>query len=380
MTRRLMVMAAGTGGHIMPGLAVAEEMRGRGWIVTWLGTTTGMENRLVPARGITLDTIGFGGLRGKGLWYAMTGGVRMLNAMRQSLSILRARKPDAVLGMGGYVTVPGGLMASVANVPLIIHNADAAMLLSNRILAPVADRMSFGFASSAAKKYGKRAEVTGNPVRADIARLPAPDQRFTNRSGPLRLLVVGGSLGARPLNRTVPSAIARMAVEKRPIVVHQTGANELDSVRNDYAANGGDAQRVECVAFIDDMASRYAEADIVLCRAGAITVAELAAAGVPSILVPLMLSTTSHQRDNAMHMAEGNAAIHLPQAEMTPDSLAQRLSGLERGQLLAMASSARALGRPDATRRVADVCERIARRANGATAAPAPAANESKAP
>ena len=271
-------------------------------------------------------------------------------------------------------------MASVVNVPLIIHNADAAMLLSNRILAPVADRMSFGFASSAATKYGKRAEVTGNPVRADIARLPAPDQRFTNRSGPLRLLVVGGSLGARPLNRTVPSAIARMAVEKRPIVVHQTGANELDSVRNDYAANGGDAQRVECVAFIDDMASRYAQADIVLCRAGAITVAELAAAGVPSILVPLMLSTTSHQRDNAMHMAEGNAAIHLPQAEMTPESLAQRLSGLDRGQLLAMASNARALGRPDATRRVADVCERIARRANGATAAPATAANESKAP
>ena len=380
MTRRLMVMAAGTGGHIMPGLAVAEEMRGRGWIVTWLGTTTGMENRLVPARGITLDTIGFGGLRGKGLWYAMTGGVRMLNAMRQSLSILRARKPDAVLGMGGYVTVPGGLMASVVNVPLIIHNADAAMLLSNRILAPVADRMSFGFASSAAKKYGKRAEVTGNPVRADIALLPAPEQRFTKRSGPLRLLVVGGSLGARPLNRAVPSAIARMAVEQRPIVVHQTGANELDSVRNDYASNGVDAQRVECVAFIDDMAARYAEADIVLCRAGAITVAELAAAGVPSILVPLMLSTTSHQRDNAMHMAEGNAAIHLPQAEMTPDSLAQRLSGLERGQLLAMASSARALGRPDATRRVADVCERIARPANGATAAPTTAANESKAP
>ena len=375
MTRSLMVMAAGTGGHIMPGLAVAEEMRGRGWTVTWLGTTAGMENRLVPARGIALDTIGFGGLRGKGLWYAMTGGVRMLNAMRQSLSIMRARKPDAVLGMGGYVTVPAGLMASVVNIPLIIHNADAAMLLSNRILAPVADRMSFGFASNAVKKYGKRAEVTGNPVRADIAALAAPEQRFANRSGPLRLLVVGGSLGARPLNRTLPSAIARIAAAKRPIVVHQTGADELDSVRKDYATNGIDPNLVECVAFIDDMASRYAEADIVLCRAGAITVAELAAAGVPSILVPLMLSTTSHQRDNAVHMAEGDAAIHLPQAEMTPELLAQRLSGLDRGQLLAMATNARALGRPDATRRVADVCERLVARANEVNAA-----NETKTP
>ncbi len=357
MTRSLMVMAAGTGGHIMPGLAVAEEMRGRGWTVTWLGTTTGMENRLVPERGIALDTIGFTGLRGKGLWYAMTGGFRLLDAMRECFSILKRRKPDAVLGMGGYATVPGGLMASVANVPLVIHNADAAMLLSNRILGPVADRLTFGFASSAAKKYGKYAEVTGNPVRGSIAALPAPAERYAGRSGPLKLLVIGGSLGARPLNRTVPSAIAKMPAATRPIVIHQTGPNELDSVKADYAANGVDA---EVVPFIDDMAARYAECDVVLCRAGAITVAELAAAGVPSILVPLMLSTTSHQRDNAVHMAEGNAAFHLPQAEMTPESLAARLAGLDRAQLVAMAAGARALGRPDATQRVADVCERLA--------------------
>ena len=360
MTRSLMVMAAGTGGHIMPGLAVAEEMRGRGWTVTWLGTATGMENRLVPARDFALDTIGFSGLRGKGLWYAMTGGIRLLNAMRQCLSILKARKPDAVLGMGGYATVPGGLMASVVNVPLIIHNADAAMLLSNRILAPVADRLTFGFASNAAKKYGKRAEVTGNPVRRSIASLPPPAERYAGRSGPLRLLVVGGSLGARPLNRSVPSAIARMTPAQRPIVVHQTGPNELDSVKADYAANGIDA---EVVAFIDDMASRYAEADLVLCRAGAITVAELAAAGVPAILVPLVLSTTSHQRDNAIHMADANAAIHLPQADMTPESLATRLASLDRMHLVAMATSARGLGTPDATLRVADVCERLAKKA-----------------
>ena len=342
MSRSLMVMAAGTGGHIMPGLAVAEEMRGRGWTVTWLGTTTGMENQLVPARGIPLDVIGFSGLRGKGLWYAMTGGFRMLNAMRQSLAILRRRKPDAVLGMGGYATVPGGLMASITSIPLVIHNADAALLLSNRILAPIADRISFGFASPAASKYGKRAEVTGNPVRTDIAALPAPDQRFDGRTGPLRLLVIGGSLGARPLNRMVPDAIARIDPAQRPRVVHQTGAAELDSVRAAYAAAG-------------------VEAEVILCRAGAITVAELAAAGVASILVPLTLSTTSHQRDNAIFMHAAKAAIHLPQPEMKADSLARLLAGLDRTRLLTMANNARALGRPDATRRVAELCERMAK-------------------
>ena len=359
MSRSLMVMAAGTGGHIMPGLAVAEEMLGRGWTVTWLGTTTGMENRLVPARGIPLDVIGFSGLRGKGLWHAMTGGVRLLNAMRQSFAILRRRKPDAVLGMGGYATVPGGLMASVANVPIIIHNADAGLLLSNRILAPVADRISFGFASPASKKYGARVEVTGNPVRAEIAALPAPDQRFSGRSGPLRVLIVGGSLGARPLNRTMPDAVAKIDVDRRPLIVHQTGPNELDNVRAAYAVAGIDA---EVVAFIDNMAAHYSTADLVVCRAGAITVAELAAAGVPSILVPLMLSTTSHQRDNAIFMDDGGAAIHLPQSEMTAESLAQLLSGLDRTRLVAMANSARVLGRPDATRRVAELCERTAKK------------------
>ena len=359
MSRSLMVMAAGTGGHIMPGLAVADELRGRGWNVTWLGTETGMENRLVPAHGIALDRIGFSGLRGKGLWYAMTGGIRMLNAMRQSLSILRRRKPDAVLGMGGYATVPGGLMAGIANVPLIIHNADATMLLSNRILAPIADCITFGFASLAAKKQGRRAHVTGNPVRAEIAGVPVPDARFRGRSGPLALLVIGGSLGARPLNRVLPDAIAKLDPAERPAIVHQTGAAEADSVRAAYAAAGIAA---EVLPFIDDMPARYARADVVLCRAGAITVAELAAAGVGSILVPLTLSTTSHQRDNAAYMHEGNAAIHLPQPEMSAESLAQLLRTLDRPRLLAMANKARALARPDATRQVADLCERVAKK------------------
>ena len=359
MSRTLMVMAAGTGGHIMPGLAVANELRGRGWNITWLGTETGMENTLVPKQGIPLDRIGFSGLRGKGLLYALTGGVRLLLAMRECWRILKARKPDAVLGMGGYATVPGGLMASLRDIPLIIHNADATMLLSNRILAPVADRLTFGFASIAAQKYGVRAHVTGNPVRTEIGALPVPELRFQDREGPLQLLVVGGSLGAQVLNRVLPQALGRLAPGERPAVVHQTGAKEAAAVSAAYQAAGVAA---EVVPFIDDMRARYADADVVLCRAGAITVAELAAAGVASILVPLTVSTTSHQRDNAAYMHDAGAAIHLPQSDMTPEALAQLLRGLDRKRLLAMAVAARALGEPDATLRVAALCEEMAKR------------------
>jgi UDP-N-acetylglucosamine--N-acetylmuramyl-(pentapeptide) pyrophosphoryl-undecaprenol N-acetylglucosamine transferase len=358
MSRTLMVMAAGTGGHIMPGLAVANELRGRGWNVTWLGTNTGMENTLVPKHGIPLDVIGFGGLRGKGMLHALTGGLRLLVAMRQSWRILAARQPDVVLGMGGYGTVPGGMMASLRNIPLIIHNADATLLLSNRLLAPLADCLSFGFASMAAQKYGVRAHVTGNPVRPEIAALPAPELRYRGRSGPLQLLVVGGSLGAQALNRTLPEAMRLLAGGERPMVVQQTGAKEADAVRAAYSAANVQA---EVLPFIDDMPARYAAADVVLCRAGAITVAELAAAGVASILVPLTVSTTSHQRDNAAYMHEAGAAMHLPQPDLTPEALAQLLRGLDRGRLLIMAIAARALAEPDATKRVAALCEEMAK-------------------
>lgn len=359
MSRTLMVMAAGTGGHIMPGLAVANELRGRGWNVTWLGTETGMENSLVPRHGFPLDVIGFSGLRGKGVLHALTGGLKLLRALPQSWRILKQRQPDAVLGMGGYGTVPGGLMASLANIPLIIHNADATLLLSNRLLAPLADCLTFGFASIASKRYGVRAHVTGNPVRTEIAALPAPELRYAGRMGPLRLLVIGGSLGARALNRALPEAIRLIDNDMRPIVVHQAGAKEADAVRAAYAAGNVQA---EVLPFIDDMPARYALADIVLCRAGAITIAEIAAAGVASILVPLTVSTTSHQRDNAVYMHEAGAAIHLPQQELSAESLSQLLRGLHRTRLLAMAAAARAIAQPDATNRVAALCEEMAKR------------------
>jgi UDP-N-acetylglucosamine--N-acetylmuramyl-(pentapeptide) pyrophosphoryl-undecaprenol N-acetylglucosamine transferase len=348
-------MAAGTGGHVMPGLAMAQEMRQRGWSVSWLGTRQGMENRLVPPAGIVLDAIGFSGLRGKGLVHAATGGLRLLVAFWECLRILRARRASAVLGMGGYVCFPGGLMASLLGRPLVLVNADATLLLSNRALMPVADAIAFGFDGPAAHA-DRRALVTGNPVRQAIEALPEPALRFAGREGPLRLLVVGGSLGARVLNQTVPAAIARIEPALRPRVVHQTGAAECEAVRQAYARAGVDAQ---VLPFLDDMPERLAHCDLVLCRAGAITVSELCAAGAAAILVPLVVSTTSHQRDNAAWMAAHEAALHLPQAELEAARLAALLAGLDRPRLLAMAQRARALARPHAAQRLADVIERL---------------------
>lgn len=353
----LVIMAAGTGGHVMPGLAMAHEMRERGWTVSWLGTPKGLENRLVPAAGITLDTIGFSGLRGKGLVHAATGGLRLLVAFWQCLRILRARRASAVLGMGGYVCFPGGLMASLLGRPLVLVNADASLLLSNRWLLPVADAIAFGFDGPAARK-DRRALVTGNPVRASIESLPEPARRLAGRGGPLRLLVVGGSLGARVLNQTVPAALARLAPQQRPQVVHQTGSADVQAVREAYAQAGLQA-RVE--AFLEDMPEQLAACDLVLCRAGAITVSELCAAGLASILVPLVVSTTAHQRDNAAWMADQGAAIHLPQGELDPERLAALLGGLDRPHLLEMATRARALAQPHAAVRLADLIERLAR-------------------
>ena len=357
MTRapHLVIMAAGTGGHIMPGLAVAREVRSRGWTVSWLGTSHGMENRLVPPAGIEMDTIAFSGLRGKGLLHTATGGLRLLKAFWDCLRILRRRGADVVLGMGGYVCFPGGLMASLLSKPLMLVNADAALLLSNKSLLPVADRVAFGFDGPAVKGV-KAGVVTGNPVRAEIELLPEPSERLAGRSGALRLLVVGGSLGAQVLNRTVPQALALMEAGARPWVVHQTGAAQADEVRAAYAAAGLQA---DVRPFIDDMATQLAHCDLVLCRAGAVTVSELCAAGVASMLVPLVVSTTSHQRDNAQWLAGQGAAVHLPQAEFTPEALAQRLQALDREALLAMARRARSLAQPQAAARVADELQRL---------------------
>lgn len=356
MTRHLVIMAAGTGGHVIPGLAVAREMQARGWAVSWLGTEGGMENRLVPPSGIEMDRLSFSGLRGKNLLQTLTGGLRMLKAFWDSARILRRRSADAVLGMGGYVCFPGGLMASLLGKPLMLVNADAGLLLSNKALLPVADRVAFGFDGPAAAKV-KQGMVTGNPVRSEIENMPPPEARFEGRKGPLRMLVVGGSLGAKVLNEMVPAALAQMPVESRPMVMHQTGTAHLDEVRARYATLGVTA---EVQPFIDDMAAYLDICDLIVCRAGAITVSELCAAGVASVLVPLVVSTTAHQKDNAAWMAERGAALHLPQAELTPQTLAETLQKLDREQLLAMAQRAKSLARPQAAAKVADEIERLA--------------------
>jgi UDP-N-acetylglucosamine--N-acetylmuramyl-(pentapeptide) pyrophosphoryl-undecaprenol N-acetylglucosamine transferase len=355
----LVVMAAGTGGHIMPGLAVAREMQRRGWSVSWLGTTHGMENRLVPPSGLPMDTIAFSGLRGNGLLHTMTGGLRLLKAFWDCLRILRRRHADAVLGMGGYVCFPGGLMASLLGKPLMLVNADAALLLSNKSLLPVADKVAFGFEGSALKDV-KQGVLTGNPVRAEVETMTPPAERFAGRSGALKLLVVGGSLGAKVLNETLPKALALMPPEQRPVVTHQTGMAHLDSVTAAYSAAGVQA---ELLPFLDDMPARLADCDLIVCRAGAITVSELCAGGVPSVLVPLIVSTTSHQRDNAQWLAGQQASFHLPQAELTPQKLAEVLGSLHRPGLLAMAIRARNLARPHAAQRVADELEKLAGKA-----------------
>ena len=350
----LVIMAAGTGGHIIPGIAVAREVQRRGWSVSWLGTATGMENKLVPPTQIPLDVLAFSGLRGKGLLHTATGGLRLLKAFWDAARILRRRGASAVLGMGGYVCFPGGMMASLLGKPLMLVNADAGLLLSNKALLPVADRVAFGFDGPAAKV--KNGLVTGNPVRAEIEALPVPAARYAGRSGPLRLLVVGGSLGAQVLNQTLPAALALIPEADRPQVLHQTGAAQLDAVRSAYAAAGIAA---DVRPFIDDMAQQLANCDVIVCRAGAVTVSELCAAGVPSLLVPLVVSTTAHQRDNARHMADHGAALHIDQATLTPASLASHLQALTRPALLAMAEQARALARPHAAARVADELDKL---------------------
>ena len=353
--KHLLVMAAGTGGHVIPGLAVAREMQSRGWSISWLGTPNGMENKLVPPSGIAIDRVAFSGLRGKGLVHTLTGGLRLLGAFWSCLQIIRKRRTTAVLGMGGYVCFPGGLMAALLGRPLVLVNADASLLMSNKVLLPFADRIAFGFDGAAANKV-KHAVVTGNPVRAEIEALPPPAERFDGRSGALRVLVVGGSLGAKALNDCMPQALALIGEAQRPRVTHQTGSANHAAVQAGY---GRVKVQAEVLPFIDDMATRLAECDVIVCRAGAVTVSELCAAGVAAVLVPLIVSTTSHQRDNAQWLAGQGAGIHLPQAELTPRKLADLLAGLTRDALLAMAMKARALARPRAAARVADQIEQL---------------------
>jgi len=353
MSRTVMIMAGGTGGHIMPGLAVADVMRAAGWDVVWLGAKGGMEERLVPPRGYRTAWIRARALRGKGVLSQLLLPANLLVSFWQSARALFRERPDVVLGMGGYVAFPGGMMAALLARPLALHEQNAIAGLANRVLAQVADKVMAAFPNAL-----RGAEWTGNPVRAEIAALDPPKARYAARSGPLNLLVIGGSLGAKALNEAVPAALARMPEAGRPRVVHQAGAQHLESVRAAYAA-----QQVagEVVAFIDDMAARYAQADVVVCRAGAMTVAELAVAGLPGVLIPYPYAVDDHQSANARFLAEQGAALLLPQAELTPQRLAELLGGLDRARLLDMAQKARALGKPDAARVVAERCMELAR-------------------
>lgn len=350
--KTLMVMAGGTGGHIFPGIAVAERLRAHGWRIVWMGNPEGMEARIVPQQGYETAWICFSALRGKGLVRKLLLPFNLLRGFWQALRVLRRVRPDVVLGMGGYVTFPGGMMSALLGRPLVLHEQNSIAGLANRVLAGVADAVLSGFPKALAK-----ARWVGNPVRADIAAVAEPMQRFAGRSGPLRVLVVGGSLGASILNQVVPAALARMRPEQRPVITHQAGARQIDALRKAYENAGVDG---ELLPFIDDMADKYAAADLVICRAGALTVAELAAVGAASLLVPFPYAVDDHQTANARFLAEKGAAYLLPQDELDAERLAGILASLDRQRLLEMATRARQLAKADAAEEVARVCEQLA--------------------
>ncbi|MEZ5609062.1 MAG: undecaprenyldiphospho-muramoylpentapeptide beta-N-acetylglucosaminyltransferase [Rhodocyclaceae bacterium] len=350
--KTLMVMAGGTGGHIFPGIAVAEELRARGWRIVWMGNPDGMEARIVPQRGYETAWVRFGALRGKGLVRKLMLPLNLLSGFWQAWRAIRRTQPDVVLGMGGYITFPGGMMAALLGRPLVLHEQNSVAGLANRVLAKVADRVLSGFPDVLEK-----AEWLGNPVRADITAVLPPAERYAGRSGPLRVLVVGGSLGAAALNEAVPQALARLDPDARPVVVHQAGERQIEALRAAYARVQVEG---ELRPFINDMAAAYAEADLVICRAGALTVAELAAAGVASLLVPFPHAVDDHQTGNARFLADRGAAYLLPQTELSPDRLAGILSSLDRDRLLYMAEHARALAKPLAAVAVAHECADLA--------------------
>jgi UDP-N-acetylglucosamine--N-acetylmuramyl-(pentapeptide) pyrophosphoryl-undecaprenol N-acetylglucosamine transferase len=360
--RTLMVMAGGTGGHVYPALAVADALRARGWDVFWLGTRNGLEARVVPAAGIDMVWVSMAGVRGKSLLKKLLLPLMLLVAFWQSLRAILQRRPDVVLGMGGYTAFPGGMMASLLRRPLVIHEQNSVGGLTNRVLACLADRVLTAFPNVFTHAHDKpipcrrvAAEWVGNPVRADIA--AASKTNRAERSGPLRLLVVGGSLGASALNERVPQALALLPASQRPQVVHQSGRQHLDALRANYAAAG---VKAEVRDYIEDMAAEYQACDFAICRAGAMTVAELACAGVPAVLVPFPFAVDDHQTGNAEFLADAGAAWLIQQTDLSADRLAALIGGLDRAILAAMADKARTLAKPDATRQVADICEVLA--------------------
>jgi len=371
LNRTLMVMAGGTGGHVYPALAVADALRARGWEVFWLGTRTGLEARVVPAAGIEMVWVSMGGMRGKSLLKKLLLPLMLLVAFGQSLRVILQRRPDVVLGMGGYTAFPGGMMASLLNRPLVIHEQNSVGGLTNRVLACLADRVLTAFPQAFKNEMDKpipcrsvATEWVGNPVRSGIAAMAnseRTDIATTIRaphSGPLRLLVVGGSLGASALNDLVPKALALLSADKRPLVVHQSGRQHLEVLRANYAAAGVEA--VVC-DYIEDMADAYRTCDFAICRAGAMTVAELACAGVPAVLVPFPFAVDDHQTGNAEFLSTAGAAWLVQQKDLSAEKLAALMSGLDRDTLAAMSEKALSLAKPDATRQVADICEALAR-------------------
>lgn len=355
-SRCALIMAGGTGGHIFPGLAVAEALRGRGWRVHWLGATgsaqrPSMESQIVPPRGFPFEAIDFSGVRGKGAFTLALLPMRLLMAFWQSLRVLRRVEPGVVVGLGGYVTFPAGLMSVLLGKPLVLHEQNSVAGLANRVLAGVADRLFTAFPGAL-----KKAQWIGNPLRAAFTRQPDPSIRFADRNGPLRLLVIGGSLGARALNEIVPRALALMPPAQRPIVTHQSGRQQIDALRANYAAA---AVQADLTPFIDDTAQAFADADVVLCRAGASTVTEIAAVGAAAIFVPFPSAADDHQTTNARFLVDAGAAWLMPEDRLTPEALAELLAQLDRPQLLSRALAAKKVEKSGATEAVLAACEEL---------------------
>jgi UDP-N-acetylglucosamine--N-acetylmuramyl-(pentapeptide) pyrophosphoryl-undecaprenol N-acetylglucosamine transferase len=353
----ILIMAGGTGGHIFPALAVADILRSQGWRVTWLGAPNSMEAELVPKHGYTMAWVRFSGVRGKGLLRWLRLPFDILIALWQSAVAIFRTRPDVVLGMGGYITCPGGMMAALLRRPLVIHEQNSIAGLSNKLLARIAQKILSGF-----PEVLPHSIWCGNPVRTEIAALPDPQQRYAARNGKLNVLVVGGSLGAQAINEVLPRALALLPPALRPNVLHQTGKQHFTAVQSLYQQLDVQA---EIKPFLDEMAKHYANADLVICRAGALTIAELAAAGVASILIPFPFAVDDHQTRNAQFLSQRGAAILLPQADLSAEKLAQLLRELVAGEgnrekLLAMAGQARSVAKADAAQRVAQVCAELA--------------------
>ena len=346
-----LVMAGGTGGHIFPGLAVAQALRAQGWQVHWLGAPASMESRLVPPRGFAFEAITFSGVRGKGVATLALLPVRLLRACWQSLQVLARVRPDVVLGFGGYISLPGGLMAWLRRTPLVLHEQNSVAGAANKVLARLARRVFCAFPQALAG-----AQHVGNPLRAEFLQQALPEQRFAARCGPLQILVLGGSLGAQALNQIVPQALAQLGAAERPVVVHQSGEQHIEALRNAYAQAGVQA---ELTPFIDDTASAMARADLVICRAGASTVTEIAAVGAAALFVPFPAAVDDHQTHNARFLAEQGAAWLMPQSTLTAQSLAQWLQTCDRPTLLRHAQAAKAMQNLQATVALVAACQEV---------------------